>query len=95
MNKVLVVGSGGREHALGWGIAQSKDVSEVLYAPGNAGTKVDGSNIVTAGGRVLGVTAYSEKGLADAQRTVDKAVSRINFPEGFQYRTDVGNKALR
>ena len=36
--KVLVVGGGGREHALAWKAAQSHQVSEVLVAPGNAGT---------------------------------------------------------
>ena len=36
--KILVIGSGGREHALAWKCAQSTDVSEVLVAPGNAGT---------------------------------------------------------
>jgi phosphoribosylamine--glycine ligase len=36
--KILVIGSGGREHALAWKCAQSADVSEVLVAPGNAGT---------------------------------------------------------
>ena len=35
--KVLVIGSGGREHALCWKIAQSDLVSEVICAPGNAG----------------------------------------------------------
>ena len=36
--KVLVIGSGGREHALGWKAAQSPDVETVFVAPGNAGT---------------------------------------------------------
>jgi len=36
--KVLIIGSGGREHALAWKCAQSNDVNEVLVAPGNAGT---------------------------------------------------------
>ncbi len=38
MTDVLVVGSGGREHALGWKISQSKKVGKVFYAPGNGGT---------------------------------------------------------
>jgi phosphoribosylamine--glycine ligase len=39
--KVLVVGNGGREHALVWKIAQSTRVSEVFVAPGNAGTATE------------------------------------------------------
>ncbi len=38
MEKVLIIGSGGREHALGWKLAQSPHVTEVVYAPGNGGT---------------------------------------------------------
>ena len=39
--KVLVIGSGGREHALAWKLSQSPRVSEVLVAPGNAGTATE------------------------------------------------------
>lgn len=39
--KVLVIGSGGREHALAWKIAQNKEVSRVYVAPGNAGTALN------------------------------------------------------
>lgn len=37
-DNVLIIGSGGREHALGWKIAQSKHVDKIYFAPGNGGT---------------------------------------------------------
>ncbi|RPI44144.1 MAG: phosphoribosylamine--glycine ligase, partial [Betaproteobacteria bacterium] len=39
--KILVVGSGGREHALAWKLAQSPRVTRVFVAPGNAGTATE------------------------------------------------------
>ena len=39
--KILIIGNGGREHALAWKCAQSADVDEVLVAPGNAGTALE------------------------------------------------------
>jgi phosphoribosylamine---glycine ligase len=39
--KVLIIGSGGREHALAWKVAQSPRVTEVQVAPGNAGTALE------------------------------------------------------
>lgn len=39
--KVLVIGGGGREHALAWKLAQSERISRVFVAPGNAGTALD------------------------------------------------------
>ena len=43
--KVLVIGKGGREHALVWKLAQSPRVEQVFCAPGNAGTGLDGINV--------------------------------------------------
>ena len=39
--KVLIIGSGGREHALAWRVAQSQQVETVYVAPGNAGTELE------------------------------------------------------
>ena len=43
--KVLIVGGGGREHALGWKISQSPQVKKLYFAPGNAGTSLIGENV--------------------------------------------------
>ena len=43
--KVLVIGAGGREHALAWKISQSPRVQQVFVAPGNAGTARDATNV--------------------------------------------------
>src|SRR6202140_769038 len=43
--KILVIGNGGREHALAWKLAQSPRVTRVFVAPGNAGTESDAENV--------------------------------------------------
>lgn len=43
--RILLLGSGGREHALSWKIAQSSTLEELFIAPGNAGTKNHGKNV--------------------------------------------------
>ena len=43
--KILLLGSGGREHALAWKIAQSSKVEKLFIAPGNAGTSNAGENV--------------------------------------------------
>ena len=45
---ILIIGSGGREHALGWKIAQSKKLNRLFFAPGNAGTAEIGTNLDTS-----------------------------------------------
>jgi phosphoribosylamine--glycine ligase len=57
--KVLVIGSGGREHALAWKLAQSPRVTSVLVAPGNAGTAHESKcrNVDIAAGDIDGLLA--------------------------------------
>jgi phosphoribosylamine---glycine ligase len=58
----------------------------------HAGTALEGGNVVTSGGRVLGVTALGED-LRAARSAAYAAVERIHF-EGAQYRHDIGGRAL-
>jgi phosphoribosylamine--glycine ligase len=65
--KVLIIGGGGREHALAWKAAQSPRVSEVLVAPGNAGTAREPKcrNVATAAEDVAGLVALArDEGVA-------------------------------
>jgi phosphoribosylamine--glycine ligase len=60
--KVLIVGSGGREHAMAWKCAMSSRVSEVLVAPGNAGTATEPRvrNVDVAAEDVSGLVRLAE-----------------------------------
>jgi phosphoribosylamine---glycine ligase len=61
--KVLIVGGGGREHALAWKCAQSPGVSEVLVAPGNGGTATEPRvrNVDVAAEDVPGLVALAQR----------------------------------
>ena len=43
--KILLIGSGGREHAIAWKMAQSPKLNQLFIAPGNAGTSQFGTNV--------------------------------------------------
>ena len=63
--RVLVVGGGGREHALAWKIAQSPLVAEVLCAPGNAGTAAEARNVDVAANDQAGLLALARHEAVD------------------------------
>jgi phosphoribosylamine--glycine ligase len=57
--KVLVIGSGGREHALAWAISRSPRAPQIYAAPGNAGLAEIGSLVPIAAGDVEGLCAFA------------------------------------
>lgn len=59
--KVLVIGSGGREHALAWKIAQSPKVQRLFCAPGNAGTANVAENVALKVDDLDGIIAFAKK----------------------------------
>lgn len=59
--KVLVIGSGGREHALVWKLHQSKKVTSIYCAPGNAGIRKLATCVDCASGDIDGLLAFAQK----------------------------------
>lgn len=103
--KVLVVGGGGREHALCWKIAQSPKLSQLYCAPGNHGTSEVATNVDVSASDVEGLVRFATtegidlvvvgpedplvKGLADRLRAAEIAV----FGPGAQGAALEGSKA--
>lgn len=58
--KILIVGSGGREHALAWKLAQSPRVTKVYAAPGNAGTAQVGENVAIPADDLNGLRDFAK-----------------------------------
>ena len=58
--KILVIGGGGREHAICWKLAQSKDVHKVYCAPGNAGTAAVAENVDIAVTDIAGLVQFAQ-----------------------------------
>jgi phosphoribosylamine--glycine ligase len=63
--KILVVGSGGREHALAWKLKQSAGVDRVFCAPGNAGTEEIGENVEIKAGDLPALTGFAKENRID------------------------------
>lgn len=55
---VLILGSGGREHAFAWKIAQSSQIDKLFIAPGNAGTSQEGTNVDLAVDDFEGIKSF-------------------------------------
>ncbi|MBQ3342245.1 MAG: phosphoribosylamine--glycine ligase [Kiritimatiellae bacterium] len=58
--KILVVGSGGREHAIAWRLAQDAERHDIFCAPGNAGTAAVATNVAVGAEDVAGIVAWAK-----------------------------------
>ena len=72
-----------------YGIEHAEENGAIVF---HAGTKLDNGKVVTAGGRVLGVTALGND-IAEAIKNAYQAVENITFEKSF-YRKDIGHRAL-
>ena len=63
--KVLIVGGGGREHALAWKISKSPRVNCVFVAPGNAGTAIDAENVDIADNDIPRIVEFAKQNKID------------------------------
>lgn len=63
--RILIVGSGGREHALAWKLNQSNPKPEIFIAPGNGGTALEGTNVVISDSNIAGIMDFVLKNKID------------------------------
>src|SRR3989454_11207817 len=59
--KILVIGGGGREHALAWKLGESKRVEKIWCAPGNGGIAQEAECVALAAGDVNAIVALAER----------------------------------
>lgn len=84
MAQVLVIGSGGREQALAWKLAQSPQVEKVYVAPGNAGSKGSIENVDIAFDDVDGLLKFAQDKGIDLTVVGQEAASEAGVVDAFQ-----------
>lgn len=84
--KVLVIGNGGREHALAWKAAQSPLVSTVFVAPGNAGTALEPTlqNVAVSATDIAGLLSFAQNEKIDLTIVGPEAPLVIGVVDAFQ-----------
>ncbi len=81
---VLVIGSGGREHALAWKISQSRRVERVFVAPGNAGTAVDAENVEIAADDIPGLMQFAKQNHVELTVVGPEAPLCVGITDAFE-----------
>jgi phosphoribosylamine--glycine ligase len=84
MADVLVIGSGGREHALAWKLAQSSSVNKVYVAPGNGGSQGKIENVAIDFIDVSGLLEFAQEKAIDLTVIGQEAASEAGVADAFQ-----------
>jgi phosphoribosylamine--glycine ligase len=82
--KILVVGNGGREHALAWKLAQSPRAERVFVAPGNAGTAMDAENVAIPASDVPRLIDFARQNQIDLTVVGPEAPLAAGLVDAFQ-----------
>ena len=82
--KILIVGAGGREHALGWKIKQSPRSSVLYFAPGNAGTAELGINVDIKATDIAKLLAFAQKEKIDLTLPLSDDPLALGIVDEFQ-----------
>jgi phosphoribosylamine--glycine ligase len=82
--KILIIGSGGREHAIGWKVAQSERAGRVFFAPGNAGTAELGTNIDIFATDIAKLVEFAKKEKIDLTLALPDDPLALGIVDAFQ-----------
>jgi phosphoribosylamine--glycine ligase len=84
--KILIIGSGGREHALAWKIARSPHAEKVYCAPGNGGTRLVAENVPLEDADVPGLVGFAEREKIDLTVVGPEAPLMLGVVDEFEKR---------
>ncbi len=82
--KILIIGSGGREHAIGWKIAQSPRAGQIFFAPGNTGTAQIGINIDIKATDIKALVEFTKKEKIDLTLALPDDPLALGIVDEFQ-----------
>jgi len=84
--KILVVGSGGREHALAWKLARSPRTTKLFCAPGNGGTRLVAENVAISDADVAGLTDFAARERVDLTVVGPEVPLSLGVVDAFEAR---------
>ncbi|MEZ6134485.1 MAG: phosphoribosylamine--glycine ligase [Pirellulaceae bacterium] len=82
--KILIIGNGGREHALAWKIRQSRRVTDIFVAPGNAGTAREAVNVPIGVEDIAGLVKFAKSEKIDLTVVGPEAPLALGVVDAFQ-----------